>query len=418
VASRMSDLDRRLLALYPNAKASIAATAALCMIMGLVAVLPVQNDTALPLVVDDLPSETPTPSVLPSTEPAVMPSMSEPAPIVPAPQAAAQPAPTQSAAAPESLVVAEAGPRTRSEADPPATKAKPPAADDTARDRFEQRFPEHAAATQDPDDPGTLRWAVLIGINKHAGTTRDNLGSRQDAEALAAHLRGLGWRDDHVLLLTDAMATRENIVEAIRWLQRKTDSSSVSVFHYSGHTKQWPGWDVDGDGETTDEALWPSDNRHISDGEWAALMAPIPGRMWINIGACEAAGYLDPGVAGPGRIVTFSSAEDEKSYEDPSVGHSVWGYELVINGLRREHADHDGDGTVTVEEAVNFAIPRAATRTQNQRYGQQSGGVDDRVDGDFRLDIPAPPQPAPSPEPSPTPSTEPCQGICLPGVPD
>jgi hypothetical protein len=317
------------------------------------------------------------------------------------------------------LVVAEAGPRTRAQADPPEERAQPPAADDTARGRFERRFPAHAAAIQDPADPATLRWAVLIGINEHAGTTRDNLGSRQDAEALAAHLRGLGWRDDHVLLLTDAMATRENVIEAIRWLERKTDATSVSVFHYTGHTKQWPGWDVDGDGERTDEALWPSDNRHISDGEWAALMAPIAGRMWINIGACEAAGYLDPGVAGPNRIVTFSSAEDEKSYEDPGAGHSVWGYELVINGLRRTHGDTNGDGAVTVEEAVNFAIPRAASRTQNQRYGPQTGGVDDRVEGDFRLDVPQPPPaPEPTPEPEPSPSDEPCSGICLPGVPD
>ena len=356
------------------------------------------------------------------------------APVSQAPAEANEPSPLATHAAPlqagdqveptepalEALVVAETG--TRAEPDPPAARAKAPAADHTARGRFEQRFPAHAAATQDPSDPATSRWAVLIGINEHAGTTRNNLGSRQDAEALAAHLRGLGWRDDHVLLLTEGMAPRENIIEAIRWLHRKVDASSVSIFHYTGHTKQWPGWDVDADGETTDEALWPSDNRHISDGEWAAMMAPIPGRIWINIGACEAAGYLDPGVAGPNRIVTFSSAEDEKSYEDPKAGHSVWGAELVVNGLRRGHGDHNGDGHVTVEEAANFAIPRALTRTKNQRYGPQRGGVVDQVDGDFRLDIPPSPAPSPTPTPSPStepqPSDEPCSGICLPGVGD
>lgn len=409
----LADLDRRLTTAAPNVHATIAVSAVLCLLIGLLAVIPREPRTGIPVVVDTPPMVS---ALQPSEPPPSAPMASEPGATAPV---TTEPAPPMASETPADLVVAEAGPRTRAHADPPAGRADPPPADDTARTRFERRFPAHAAATQDPAEPATTRWAVIIGINEHAGTTRDNLGSRQDAEALAAHLRGLGWRDDHVLLLTDAMATRENIVEAIRWLQRKTDDDSVSVFHYTGHTKQWPNWDVDGDGEKTDEALWPSDNRHISDGEWAALMAPIAGPMWINIGACEAAGYLDPGVAGPNRIVTFSSAEDQKSYEDPGAGHSVWGYELVINGLRRTHGDTNGDGAVTVEEAVNFAIPRAASRTQNQRYGPQTGGVDDRVEGDFHLDVPPPPPPQePSPEPEPSPSDEPCSGICLPGVPD
>lgn len=407
------ELDRRLTAAAPHVHATIAVSAVMCLLIGLLAVLPKNPPAGIPVVVD-------TPPAAPAIEPPAT-SPTTPTATEPSTQALAVEDPEPTAAATTGdLVVAEAGPRTRAQADPPAGRADPPPADDTARGRFERRFPAHAAASQDAAEPATTRWAVLIGINEHAGTTRDNLGSRQDAEALAAHLRGLGWRDDHVLLLTDAMATRENIVEAIRWLQRKTDESSVSVFHYTGHTKQWPNWDVDGDGERTDEALWPSDNRHISDGEWAALMAPIAGRMWINIGACEAAGYLDPGVSGPNRIVTYSSAEDQKSYEDPGAGHSVWGYELVINGLRRTHGDSNGDGAVTVEEAVNFAIPRAASRTQNQRYGPQTGGVDDQVEGDFPLEIPPPPPPPdePAPQPEPSPSDEPCSGICLPGVPD
>lgn len=406
----LRDLDARLGDGRSRVEASITATAVLCLLLGVLAVIPDPTRTG-PLVVETPPAATAEPSPTRPTEVAVR--ASEPLEDAVAPESAPAAPPSE-----EELVVAEAGPEERAPADPPRTAARPPAFDDTAQGRFEQRFPDHAVAVQDPDDPASQRWALIVGINEHHGTTRDNLGSRQDAQALAAHLRGLGWYDDHVLLLTDLMATRENIIEAIRWLHRKTDESSVSVFHYSGHTKQWPNWDVDGDGETTDEALWPADNRHISDGEWAALMAPIAGRMWINIGACEAAGYLDPGVATAGRIVTYSSAEDEKSYEDPDVGHSVWGFEMIVNGLRRGHADRDGDGHVTVEEAVGFAVPRSATRTQNQRYGPQNGGVDDRVDGDFRLDIPPPPDPEPEPtpsDPSPEPSDRPCTGICLPG---
>ncbi len=261
----------------------------------------------------------------------------------------------------------------------------------TPRERFESRFPAHAAAAQDAGDPASSRWAVLVGVNEHTGSTRDNIGSRQDAESLYTHLMDLGWADDHVLLLTDELATRESIVEAVAWLARKTDDASVAVFSYSGHAKQWPGQDMDGDGEVPDEALWPTDNQHIVDGDFVDMMDDVEaGRLWLNFMACEGAGFLDPGLAREGRVVTYSSAEVEKSYEDPSVGHSVWGWNLTVQGLRLGEADSNGDGEVTVQEAATYAIPRAAERTRGQRYGAQNGGMVDQSRGAFSLTIPSP----------------------------
>lgn len=298
------------------------------------------------------------------------------------------PAPTQDAAsAPRSTTTAQ--------------QAPPRAPQDPARARFEQRFPAHAAADQDAAVPASSRWAVLIGVNEHQGRTRDNVASRQDAEDLAAHLVSLGWREDHVLVLTDLAATRENIVQALRWLARNTTPDSVVVVHYSGHTKQWPGRDVDGDGEVTDEGLWPSDNRFVTDRELAELLGDVrAARMWVNVAACEAAGLADPGLVRPGRVLTFSSREDEKSYEDPERGNSVWGYFVIEEALRGGFGDRDGDRVVTVEEAFAFAAPRAVTRTERQSRGAQHPVMIDRLDGAFDLRVPAPPRPRPEPSPS------------------
>lgn len=275
----------------------------------------------------------------------------------------------------------------------PPTTPIGPGVGDTARARFESRFPAHAAAAQDPADPASTRWAVLVGINDHQGSTVDNIGSRSDAESLYAHLIDQGWSPDHVLLLTDELATREAIVEGIRWLARQTTPDSTAVFSYSGHAKQWWGVDMDGDGEIPDEGLWPSDNDHIVDSEFVDLMDEVDaGRLWVNLMACEAAGFLDAGLVRDGRVVTYSSAEVEKSYEDPSVGHSVWGWNLTVQGLRRGLADANGDGDVTVQEAATHAIPRAATRTARQTpYGPQNGGMVDRAGGAFSLAVPTGP---------------------------
>jgi hypothetical protein len=101
----------------------------------------------------------------------------------------------------------------------PAPGPVPPPAGPVSGGSFTARFPEHAAAFQDPADPASTRWAVLIGINEYtSGSVADNIGSRQDAEDLRAHLLTSGWRDDHILLLTDRDATGRNITDALRWL--------------------------------------------------------------------------------------------------------------------------------------------------------------------------------------------------------
>lgn len=60
----------------------------------------------------------------------------------------------------------------------------------------------------------------------------NNIGSRQEAEDLRAHLLASGWRDDHILLLADRDATRANIIDGIAWMAERTDEHSSGVFRY------------------------------------------------------------------------------------------------------------------------------------------------------------------------------------------
>lgn len=262
---------------------------------------------------------------------------------------------------------------------------------------FAERHPAQHAAGQDPADPASTRWALLIGVNEHRSrSVADNIGSRQDAEALREHLLAQGWRDDHILLLTDRTATGTAIRDGLRWLAEKTDESSVAVFHYSGHSKKWYGVDRDGDGESPDEGLWPTDDDYVVDSELVALLDPVrPSALWVSVASCNAAGFADPGLAQPGRVLTFSSGEDQKSYEHPSWGHSVWGWFLIEQAFRRGMGDLDGSGRVSVEEAWAWARPHAIDTTTGQRYGSQDAVIIDLLDGDLQLGIPGV-APAPS----------------------
>lgn len=235
------------------------------------------------------------------------------------------------------------------------------------RGSFAAAYPAQARATR-TTGPGGNFWALIIGINDYAGSTRDNIGSYQDATALRTHLLGLGWRSDHVLLIGNRSATRTRIIQGLQWLASKTDGASTVVFHYSGHERPYSS-DVDGDGESRDVALWAADNKLIVDGDLGTMLGAVrAGKMWLNFAVCRAGGFDDPGTVKPGRLITYSSPEWELSYEDPAVGHSVFGYFSIVEGMRSQRADANGDELTTVQEAFAYARPRVINRTSNRQH--------------------------------------------------
>lgn len=260
---------------------------------------------------------------------------------------------------------------------------------------FAKKYPAQANASVDPAIPATNYWALLIGINDYAGSTRDNVGSYQDARDLRKYLLSLGWRSDHIVLIANRDATATRIIQGIRWLASKTDPSSVVVFHYSGHEKPVK-TSSDGDNESRDVALWVADNKLIVDGVLGREMGKVAAsKMWIDLAVCRAGGFSDAGMVKSGRILTFSSPESELSYEDPGLRHSVFGWYVIMEAMTQKLGDSNGDGIVTVEEAYKYARPYVVERTG----GRQHPKVTDKLSG--QLDL-TPPQPAPPPEPPPS----------------
>ncbi len=260
---------------------------------------------------------------------------------------------------------------------PPSTTDPPEDDDPERRAAFARSFPVQEAAIRGTG-PGEDGWAVLIGINEHLGAVPDNFVSREDAERLRALLLRAGWSDDRIVLLTDRDATGDMIRESVAWLARKTGPESTVVFHYSGHSKKWygPGGRID------DQALWPTDDDFVRRGELAeALGAVTHDALWGNVAACEAAGFALPGLTAPGRVWTFSSEADEKSYEDPEAGHSVWGAFLLDQGLWQH-----GEDPPSVQAAFADAAPLARHYTSLQvPYGPQTPVLVDELGTPFDL---------------------------------
>ncbi len=189
----------------------------------------------------------------------------------------------------------------------------------------------------------------------------DTKAGAADARLVRDVLLRNGWRSDRIRILTDDQATGRAVADGIAWLQSNSSSRTFSFFHYSGHVKQRDGH----------EYLWPVDNAYIQDTEMARVLRSVRGTAWTSISGCEAGGF-DEGLSSSRHLFTASSNVSQKSYEDSGTGFSVWSGMLFDEGLRDKKADRDGDGGVSVNEALQYAGPRAKAYTQNQRpHGPQ-----------------------------------------------
>lgn len=252
-------------------------------------------------------------------------------------------------------------------------------------------------------------WAVLAGISTYDYPTHPTYGGDGDVSVFRDALLRAGWSANHIVVLTDGAATASAIRSSVNWLVAHSGPSTFSVFHYSGHVLQQNG----------QEFMWGVDNNFISNNEFGSAMRGLQGRAWIDIAGCESAGF-DAGISSGLRFVTTSSAVNEKSYERDDWHRSVWTGLVVGEGMINRKADANGDGAVSIQEAVRWAQQQAPQMTANQRpYGPQHpyavGGDGEWFLGPSAAPPPPPPAPAHSSGGSPPPPSS-SPGQCTVGV--
>ncbi len=218
--------------------------------------------------------------------------------------------------------------------------------------------------------PTAEKWALVIGITDYDGRTRDTVGGANDAAVVQKALLANGWPADHIRMLVDADATAASIRAGMDWLVQNSTPTSFSVFHFSGHTRQADSGHSGGDTEQFHEFLWGRDNQFVSDREVGARMRALQGHAWINMSNCEAAGFED-GFAGPTKLFTAASREDEKGYERYETGHSILTGLMVKDALLGGAGDADGDGRVSLQEAFAYAAAEAPGQSEGGEYGPQ-----------------------------------------------
>ena len=199
---------------------------------------------------------------------------------------------------------------------------------------------------------------LFIGIN-YSGTDAELAGAENDARNLSSFMmESFHFQDVKIILGQDA--TKENILNGIKWLLEGVEAGDLLFFHYSGHGSQVGDASQD-EQDGHDEVIVPVDyEQHgyiVDDILFSDLISQVPtGVGLINvIDACHSGTMVDlPRVFVSennvilgqysqafvkGNIVCISASKDNQTASDVRVNGNAYGAltNMLISCIRKRN---------------------------------------------------------------------------------
>ena len=231
-------------------------------------------------------------------------------------------------------------------------------------------------------------FCVAIGIGDYHDDKLPALKlATKDAEDFAntvAKKQGLPFSEVQVKLLTDKEATREDIFEALEWLQQETTPNDICIFFYAGH-----GYCDEKDrfyfmpyGGTTDKLY-----KCFSSADFKNMADDINCKMIVFADACYSAALFEGNRSAAtahfleqlrrtknGTMLYASSASDTKSKEDPEWGNGAFTKALIsaFNGGARQQFD-EGLSTQALDAYLYKEVRRITNFKQTPIFINPNG---------------------------------------------
>ena len=122
-----------------------------------------------------------------------------------------------------------------------------------------------------------MKRALLVGINQYEQAQFNLAGCVNDVLEMGKILKeNYGFSDGDMRVVTDAQATRSNIMESLTNLLSGTSAGDQLLFYFAGHGTQ-KGFEVDGEPAGRDQAIVPYEitiNSLVTDNELFGIIAP------------------------------------------------------------------------------------------------------------------------------------------------
>lgn len=208
-------------------------------------------------------------------------------------------------------------------------------------------------------------YLVAAGISDYPGTDNDLMLSAVDARAVNTLYKGNGKAS--TLLLTNAKATKDNIVAAMKQTFMKADKEDIVVFFFSGHG--YPGGLA-----AYDRGLPYDDIKAVFSGCKAVC-------KMIFADACFSGDMRDGGrhmtnESVSGDVMLFLSCrDDEVSFESPSMKNGY--FTSCLLRCLRGGADSNGDRIITANELYDAVSAGVISLSSGSQHPVMWGHFDD-----------------------------------------
>ncbi len=240
-----------------------------------------------------------------------------------------------------------------------------------------QATPEPVPDTSSADQflsatPQPRSYALIIGVEDYRDLPAPT-GARRDAERFRDLLTdSMGVPERNVRFLTDANATRGDILTQLRWLEDNVSSGGRIYFYFAGH----------GSPETSDGTSFLLPYEASLEGlEYTGIsLGEILSRL-ETIGSREVVAFVDACFSGtggrsllpegtrplvpvetpeaPARVALFSaSGANQISGNRPDDNTVGLFTHHLIEALGSGRADIDGDGQISLAELATYVTPR------------------------------------------------------------
>ena len=228
-------------------------------------------------------------------------------------------------------------------------------------------------------------WAVVIGVASYSHMPVLRY-TDDDAYRMFAFLKspeGGALSDEHIRILIDEEATKENITNTMRDVFSKAGPSDLVMLYFSGHGLKGSFLPIDFDGY----------NNKIYHEEINSILESSPAKYKLCIAdACHSGSlfamkgnvenalnnyYKSLAQAQPGTALIMSSKSDETSLESSGLRQGVFSH-FLIRGLKGE-ADTNANRIVTVQELFDFIGDNVRTYTGMRQSPVIKGDYDEKM---------------------------------------
>ncbi|KAG2030795.1 caspase domain-containing protein [Suillus americanus] len=226
--------------------------------------------------------------------------------------------------------------------------------------------------------------ALCIGIN-YKGQRRELRGCINDAHSVKRFLTSnWGYKNGDIVMLIDdtdnlrQMPTKQNILDAMRWLVKDAHPHDALFFHYSGHGGQIP--DKDGDEvDGLDEVIYPVDYKKagfIVDDQMHRIMVkslPTGCRLTAIFDSCHSGTALDLPYIYHSNGRLKGSSTTPRFQAEKATGADV----ISFSGCRDDQSSADTTQGGMAVGAMSYAFVKSLTRNPVQSYQELLKSVRD-----------------------------------------